>query len=368
MRRYASHLALHADAATAVDVAADHIAVELGGIAPTLVVVFASNHFRDEADAVRRAVLRRFPTADVIGAVVGNGVIGRREEDERNPAVSLWAAVLPEGAARVVQHAAPLDLPDGPSALVLLADPYSVDIDDTLARADVLGMDVIGGFTGGFAPGSARLITRDGIATHGAVGIALDLDGVTAVVSQGARPIGPDLVVTAAEGNLVVELAGRSAAEQLHAVLAGLEADDLALAREGLMAGIVVDENRPDYDVGDFLVRGLLGIESATGALAVAANPRVGQTFRFHVRDADSATADLRRAIADAPDGAGGALLFACNGRGTRMFAEASHDAAIVDELLGVPLAGGFCQGELGPVMGANHIHAFTATMVVFPG
>lgn len=367
MTRYASHLALHADADVAVDVAADHVEVDLDGATPTLVVVFASAHFRDEADAVRRAVLRRFPTADVVGAVVGNGVIGRGEEEERNPAISLWAAVLPDGAAEVRASDDVTDLATGPGTLVLFADPYSIDIEDAIAAADASDLAIVGGFTGGFAPGAARLITADGIATQGAVGIALALDGVVPVVSQGARPIGPDLVVTAAEGNVVLELAGKPAIEQLQGVLGALEPDDLQLARDGLMAGIVIDENRPDYEVGDFLVRGLLGVENRTGGLAIAATPRIGQTFRFHVRDADGADDDLRRAISRASGSAGGALLFACNGRGARMFAEPHHDARVAEELLGVPLAGAFCQGELGPVMGANHIHAFTATMVLFP-
>jgi small ligand-binding sensory domain FIST len=49
------------------------------------------------------------------------------------------------------------------------------------------------------------------------------------------------------------------------------------------------------------------------------------------------------------------------------MFEAPHHDANVVAELLDVPLVGGFCQGELGPVAGANHVHAFTATMLTLP-
>jgi len=363
---YASHLALHADPDVAVDVAADHIEAEFAGVAPTLIVALASNHFRDEADAVRRAILRRFPMADVVGAVIAGGVIGRAEEVELHPAISLWAAALPEGAATVLEFDDASDLPDGPGVLVLLADPFSLPAEELLERADTTGLEVVGGFTGGMMPGAARLIAPAGIRTHGAVGISIALDGVVSVVSQGARPIGQDFVVTAATGNVVVELAGKPAAEQLHAVLAGLTPDDLQLARQGLMAGLVIDETRPNYDVGDFLVRGLLGVESDTGGLAVAAEPRVGQTFRFHVRDADSADQDLHRALT-AVTAPAAALLFACNGRGTQMFDEPNHDAGVVDDILAVPMAGAFCQGEIGPVLRQNHVHAFTATMIVFP-
>jgi|LakMenEpi03Aug12_release.lakeMendotaPanAssembly.Ray.scaffolds.fasta_scaffold59058_5 small ligand-binding sensory domain FIST len=367
MSRYASHLAHHADPDTAVDVAADHVQLELGDQQATLVIVAASDHFRDHADAVRRAVQRRFPTAAVAGAVIPGGVIGVREETERQPAVSLLGAVLPADAATVQVLEGPEDLPADAETIVVFADPYTINAERLLDRADRLGISVVGGFTGGYGPGGARLLHPAGVQTTGAVAIRFDLPGLKAHVSQGARPIGSDLVVTAAEGNVILELAGKPAAEQLHAVLGALSPDDLQLARSGLMAGIVIDENRPDYDVGDFLVRGLLGVVADSGGLAVAAEPRVGQTFRFHVRDGDGADQDLRRVLQNAGGEAGAALIFACNGRGRSMFEAPHHDANVIGELLDVPLVGGFCQGELGPVAGANHVHAFTATMITLP-
>ena len=366
MPRYASHLAHHAEPDTAVDVAADHVRHELGGEEATLVVVAASDPMRDEADAVRRAVQRRFPRAQVCGAVIPGGVIGVREETEHHSAVSLLAAALPAGAATVIEIDDADDLPDDADAVAAFADPYTLDAERLIEHADAAGISLAGGFTGGYAPGGARLIAPDGIRTTGAVAVRLDLPGVEMRVSQGARPIGHDLVVTAADGNVILELAGKPAVEQLHAVLGALSPADLQLARNGLMAGIVIDENRPDYDVGDFLIRGLLGVAPDSGGLAVAVEPRVGQTFRFHVRDGTGADADLRRVLGVA-EGAGAAMLFACNGRGRHMFDGPHHDAAVVAELLGVPLVGGFCQGEFGPVSGANHLHAFTATVVTLP-
>jgi small ligand-binding sensory domain FIST len=116
-------------------------------------------------------------------------------------------------------------------------------------------------------------------------------------------------------------------------------------------------------------MRGLLGADEATGALALGETVRVGQTLRFFVRDAASADADLRQALADAPRRArpAGALLFTCNGRGTNMFPEPDHDARVVAEALGTrALAGFFCGGEIGPVGGKAFLHGFTATLAVF--
>jgi small ligand-binding sensory domain FIST len=93
---------------------------------------------------------------------------------------------------------------------------------------------------------------------------------------------------------------------------------------------------------------------------------------RLHVRDEASADEDLRDALATqaealAASGAAGALLFTCNGRGSHMFSLPDHDAAAVEDALGVPAGGFFCAGEIGPVGGRNFLHGFTATMAVFP-
>ena len=112
----------------------------------------------------------------------------------------------------------------------------------------------------------------------------------------------------------------------------------------------MIDENTPDYERGDFLVRAIQGGDRDTGALIVGERVRVGQTMRFHVRDAASADDDLRAALREARGGdghgePGGALLFSCNGRGTRMFPTADHDAtAIAEELAAHPRGGTLLQ------------------------
>jgi small ligand-binding sensory domain FIST len=92
---------------------------------------------------------------------------------------------------------------------------------------------------------------------------------------------------------------------------------------------------------------------------------------QFQVRDADSADEDLH-ALLQLDLGAherkpAAALVFSCNGRGTRMFAGPDHDATAIRQETGtIPLAGFFAQGELGPVGGQNFIHGFTASVALF--
>ena len=114
----------------------------------------------------------------------------------------------------------------------------------------------------------------------------------------------------------------------------------------GLLIGIVVEANKPDYVQGDFLVRGLMGADPATGQVAVAADVRPGQVVRLHARDAESADRDLREALGIRMAALGGrtpagALLFSCNGRGRGLFGRSDHDAETVAEELGGRARGG---------------------------
>ena len=116
-------------------------------------------------------------------------------------------------------------------------------------------------------------------------------------------------------------------------------------------------------------IRAVTGADPENGALEVGDLVEVGTTVQFHVRDAMTADEDLRDSLLRAQGGGRpvGALMFTCNGRGMRMFDVPNHDAAIVSALLGgVPVAGLFAAGELGPVGGKNFLHGFTALIVLF--
>jgi small ligand-binding sensory domain FIST len=173
---------------------------------------------------------------------------------------------------------------------------------------------------------------------------------------------------------MIHELAGRPALETIETIVAELTPCERVLVAGGLLIGIVIDAAQPEYEQGDFLVRGLLGADPDTGTVAVGAPVATGQVIRLHARDAASADDDLHRALrlrVDAMAGCppAGALVFSCNGRGSAMFGRADHDATVVaEELGGAPAAGFFAAGEIGPVGGRSFLHGFTATVALFPG
>lgn len=362
----------------------------LGGAPATLAVVFASPGLCAEGTALLDAVHRALEPGDLIGCM-GEAILGAGREIEDAPALAVWAAHLPgaevvplrlvarplgEGLGILGWPDAIADAPGGNvGPIVMLADPFTFPADGLLheLNAEPGAPPVVGGLaSGGRRPGEHALFAGREVVDEGAVGIAIRGARIHTIVSQGCRAIGPEMVITDAEGSTVRSLAGVPALDKLQRVIEDLSPEERALAAEGLLAGLVIDENVPEYGRGDFLMRGVLGGDRETGALVVGEQVRVGQTMRFHVRDAASADQDLREALrtaraglGDAPPG--GALVFSCNGRGTRMFPGPDHDAAAVEGELGVPAAGLFCNGEIGPVGGKSFVHGFTATMALFP-
>ena len=315
------------------------------------------------------------------------GVIGPHREIEEGTAVSIWAAHLGDGTATAF-HAAVEELEEGAGALtgmpelggsagaILLADPATFPTDAVLRfLSDSTPMvSLLGGLASGRSGDGAVLFMGEDVLDEGAVGVRLDGVEMLPCVSQGATPIGPELTITSADGNVIDELAGRPALETLRETIESLSAEELELVQGGLLVGIVVDTNKPDYVQGDFLVRGLVGADPATGKVAVAADVHPGQVVRLHARDALSADRDLREALEIRMTALGGrapagALLFACNGRGRDMFHAPHHDAeAVAEALLGRARRRGSSPRARSARSAAMHfLHSFTATVAVFP-
>ena len=141
----------------------------------------------------------------------------------------------------------------------------------------------------------------------------------------------------------------------------------------GLLMGIVVDANKPDYVQGDFLVRGLVGADPATGKVAVgrrrAPGPgRAPARARRRQRRPRPARGARRSAW---PRSAGrapaGALVFSCNGRGRACSARPTTTPTPSGRRCSArPPPGFFAAGEIGPVGGEYFLHSFTATVAVF--
>lgn len=374
---FTAALSEHPVPATAVGEVAGQVLEQLGP-APDLALLFVTPPHAGALEDAAAAIQDILRPGTLLGCAAVS-VVGTGREIERKPAVSLWAGRFgPAEAVRLTAERAgdgfsiegwPDAPPFEPSALLLLADPFSFPVEALYAHLGERhpGVRVVGGNASAAAgPGGNRLVLDGRVETSGAVG-ALVGPGVEidTVVSQGCRPIGRPYIVTRAERNYVYELAGSPALERLvQMTTEGMPESDIDLIDQGLHLGQVIDERKLDFERGDFLVRNVLGADQSNGAIALDDVVPVGATVQFHVRDAATADEDLRQLLSGRR--ADGALVFSCNGRGVHLFGAPDHDAQVLDERVGAPTAGFFAAGEFGPVGGRNFIHSFTASIALF--
>ncbi|WP_049557245.1 FIST signal transduction protein [Nonomuraea sp. SBT364] len=381
--RFADGLAVDSDLVEAAERAVGQALARLSGQADLVCFFICGDDPDDVARAGERA-MRLAPEAHVIGCSA-TGVIGDGQGVELTPAVSAWAATL-DGAElttfaletltaedRFVVVGLPERTADDHVA-ILLADPYSFPTDAFVERSvEVLGdLPLVGGLANGLqGRGSVRLFADGEVYTEGAIGVLISgAVRVSTVVSQGCRPIGPSMVVTRCEENLLLELAGQPALSRLEDIVSDLDEDDRELVAAGLQIGLAMDEYAERHERGDFLIRGVIGIDPEREAVAIGDIVDIGRTVRFQVRDAATADEDLYDVLDAHREELGrvdGALLFSCNGRGSAMFGTADHDPVALRDTLGpIGVAGFFAAGEVGPVAGHNHVHGFTASVLVF--
>jgi small ligand-binding sensory domain FIST len=372
-------LALTTDAVEAAKRVVAQASETLGGTAPELAVLFASSQFLPQAELLVTSVGAEAGFPPLIGCLA-ESVLGRGREAEYEPAVSLW---LGSGLGPVETFSMEfLSTRSGGAYCgynfhtgthLMVCDPYTFPVDSLLSHLNehVPGALVMGGVASGArGPGQSRLFLDDRVLSTGSVGVRLaSSTNVELLVSQGCRPVGSPYTITRVDRNVIRELGGQPPISRLEHLARSLPDRDRELLATGVQVGVVIDEYKAERGVNDFLIRGVIGVDPASGAIAIGDEVEVGQTVQFHVRDADSADEDLRRTLEQGLSGrrVSGALLFTCNGRGSRLFSQPDHDALLVSKASGeIPVAGFFCAGELGPVGGKNFLHGFTASIAAF--
>ncbi|HVA25252.1 MAG TPA: FIST N-terminal domain-containing protein, partial [Chloroflexota bacterium] len=368
-------------------------AIEEAGIEPgpaaaaDMALLFASADYAEHLEAmVRRA--QSATGAAVLAGCSGQGIIGPEREIEGEPAVSLMTLHLPgarltasyitqqqvvacNGPAAWQQHTGVA--PEDVNAWLMFADPFHLDVESLLDgfSAAYAGVPIIGGLASAAAHPHETFVFLNG-EVHNEGAVAISLGGaftLQTVVSQGCDPIGEPWIITGANGSIIETISQRPAYEVLVETLHSLPADKQQRAARNLLVGLAMDEYKERFGRGDFLIRGLMGADQKSGAIAIGAHPRVGQTIQFQIRDAAAADEDLRQLLIEAREALGdrrpvGAVLCSCNGRGEGLFGFPDHDARSLAQQLGaVPVAGFFCNGEIGPVGKDIFLHGFTASL-----
>jgi small ligand-binding sensory domain FIST len=386
--------------------AVDGVVQQLAGTGRAdLALVFAYSGFASDLPRLLPLLSQKLQATHWIGCC-GGGVVGTGKQDahelEGEPALSVLLLQLPEallhpfcldtnalpdldGPAEAWLAAlglppTPLSGESSPASMLLLVDPSCSAINDLISGLDYALPHTfkVGGIAGQHSAPHGSLLYSSGDGGSGvrtgAVGCLISggwrLDPL---VAQGCRPIGPVLEVEQAQRNVVIQVSKggadrRSPVEALQLILSELSPTEREQVKHSLFLG--VDRSEMLLSSGGdppsaFLVRNLIGVDPRNGAVAVAERMRVGQKVQFQLRDAEASRQDARQLLGRQSVEGGeplAALLFACLGRGEGLYGEADGDVKLCREVFAtVPIGGLFCNGEIGPVGGATHLHGYTA-------
>jgi small ligand-binding sensory domain FIST len=370
--------------------AASQAASGLSGGRADLAIVFATGDHAEEIPSLLSSVERATGTPYIVGCSAA-GVIAQGRELEDGPAIGVLAirsdAIRStpflfrdsgdQGLTAGIHMGQRLAGSRATEDVVLVwPDPYRVRPDRMLQGLDAtLGAIPVAGGAASSSNGASDTFQFNGCeAGCGAVSGVRLAGGVRhqVAVTQGCRPLGEPLRVTSAHENLVLELDGVPALEALRKIApkdpmldpeAALTSLSVALLPEG--AGGIL---RP----GEYLVRNILAVDPDTGVIAVAAEVEEGQSLLFAVREPEAARADVermaRRAAAAAPSGGYRfGFYFNCLARGRSLYGREGVDAEILARHLeDVPILGFFCNAEIAPVSGMNHLFTYSGVLVLF--
>jgi small ligand-binding sensory domain FIST len=357
---------------------------------PTLGLVFLAGPFHKQAAEVLELV-RLHARVPLLAGCSSHALVANGREIEGEAGLALALYHLP-GAELHGFHFHARDIEDGDSpghwvrqsgvtpehvhGWLVFADPFHMRSDQWLRgwNAAYGPRPILGGLaTGSDGEHASQLYLNGDVFDEGGVAVAVGgAVGLAGLVAQGCEPVGETWTITRAEGNVIHEIGRRPAYEVLQETFANLPEAVRARAQGNIFVGLAVNEYREDFHRGDFLIRNLIGGDARSGALAVAAFPRAGQTLQFQLRDATAASTDLAEHLTQTrADLAGreiyGGCLCVCNGRGSHLFGQPDHDAGLVARALGpLEFAGFFCNGELGPVGSGNFIHGYSAMLALF--
>jgi small ligand-binding sensory domain FIST len=385
-------VAVHADGSIAAGEASRRALVGAGTTAADLALVFAGGrHDHDEYVGVLAAVTRAIPRASVIGCSA-TGVLSADDELEDGRAVAVLllgddgqgGPRLPRplfiGGIRAEARAAGARLgrevrravggDDSGAAVALLVDPAELDAVDFLAGLAEAAPEVLvtgAGVSGGEA---GCRVFYDGVArTDACVALVFPRDlHPTIGMTQGCQALSEPLTITAADGNLVLELDGRPSVEALQRAISDPRNPALRRMTPHLLAGIgeLGVDGRSDY-----VVRQLAIAEGDRPALAVAEPVRAGQTLRFTVRDAIGARDDMKAMLDEQAEArrdhpARFGVFFNCAERGSTLYGQPGLDPELIRRrFANLPVVGVQSSFEIGPACGRSRMHMFSGVLLL---
>ena len=378
--------------------------------APTLGLLYVTDHYAPYAREILDHLSAELPEVTDWAGTVGVGIAANNVEYFDEPAMAVMLCDLPSDQYRVFSGVAPLGLGFEARTALVHADPETPDLAELIA--EMAARTDAGYLFGGLASSRSRTVqfaaggngnirgqgAAGGVFSGGLSGVAFG-EGVHLIsrVTQGCQPIGRERTITAADGNVILEIDREPALDLLSSELdISLDAPQAAMpALRATLVGLTAAGTRAVGRTGSFgadvRVRHIIGLDPMRRGVAIAERIEAGMSMAFCQRHAQAARADLTRICAEireelepeemslplaaamvsreamsTPSPArriAGAVYVSCTGRGGAHFGGPSAELQIVRHALGdVPLVGFFAAGEIA----RHHLYGYTGVLTVF--
>jgi len=377
---------------------------------PTLALLYITDHYAEDAQDILEYLSGELPLVTDWSGTVGVGISSNNVEYFDEPALAVMLLELPTDQYRIFSGVAPLGLGFEVNTALVHADGTTPDVVELIAelahRTDA-GF-LFGGLSSSRSASVQFAVAADGnisgqgaasgVFSGGMSGVAFGPGvGLVSRVTQGCVPVSAARTVTAADGNLILELDGIPALdvllEDLHVTLD--KPQEAIEAVRSTLVGLVEAGDELVRQTGNFgndvTVRHIIGLDPARRGVAVAAPVQKDSRMAFCQRNMQAARADLMRVCAEireelepqemplqtanalvaselesAPHPArriAGAVYVSCTGRGGPHFGGPSAELQLVRRALGdVPLVGFFAGGEIA----YDHLYGYTGVLTVF--
>ena len=378
--------------------------------APSLGLLYITDHYAHEAEALFAHVREELPQVRDWAGTTGVGICAGAAEYWDEPALAILLCDLPPAHYRVFSGLSPLPARRAgawPARTALVhAEPKTPELPELLAE---LAERTSEGFLfGGLASsrGQAPQFAWQGDAQAGGAGCLLGgLSGVAfspdvacmTRLTQGCQPVSAAHTITRTDDLVALELDGEPALEvMLRDLNISLDEPQQAIrvVRQTLV-GLGLPQqpvvSRTGHLAQDARVRHIVGLDPMRQGLALAEHLQTGMGLVFCRRDPQAARADLTRICAELREAlepesqpleaallqagdptqtmpsAGrriaGAIYVSCTGRGGAHFGGPSAEMQIIRHALGdVPLVGFYAAGEIA----GHQLYGYTGVLTVF--
>ena len=356
--------------------AVDQCAEQIGGqrCSENLGFIYTTDN---HVDALAEIVQRLKDKTGILHWVgtTGIGILHTGREEYERPSITVMACYFPESSFRVfpsvqddleefdLQHRDWFGC-NVQNFAVVHAAPETPDLQQLIPDLSekLNGGYLVGGLTSSH---SRNLQVADTVASGGVSGVLFsEKVSVCTGLTQGCSPIGPKRTITEVNRNILVRIDDRPALEVFKEDIGETLAADLARTAGYIFAAMPVVGS----DIGDYLVRNIVGIDTEIGLVAIGDLPQKGSQIMFCRRDGSTARDDLVRMLKQIKGRTNkakpkGAVYFSCLGRGRHTFGTNSEEVGLIRKEFGdLPLVGFFANGEISH----HRLYGYTGVLTLF--